>query len=404
MRYPLIDIPGNNGNISGDPQASSRYTECRLMSITEDGMLSNLKKKNVEFQPNYTDEEEEPCSLPAIMPNLLVNPNMGIGVALACNWACHNLYEVGQLIINYMKTNELNFDDFAPDFPTGCEIINKNELKTIYTEGKGRVVLRARYKTESRKGQDLLVFYEVPYGVKLEDLITDIKTAIINGSIQGVDDVRDETTNKDGVRIVFDLMPGVDASIIANTIYASCDLQKTFSVNQVALDLDGTPKQLNWQQCIDIYITHNINCIKKEVDFDLQKINDRLEVVNGLLKALEDIDNIIALIKASESSTKAKEQLIAKYNFTEKQAQAIIDMKLGKLAGLDRIEIQQEQQELTKEQDRLNTLISNDNNIKEEISKRLSELINKYKDDRRTVINEEIVVDKVKDAAAQVLP
>ena len=358
MRYPLIDWHGNYGNQGGDGAAASRYTESRLAKIAEDGLLINLKKKNVDWKLNYSEDEYEPVVLPAIFPNLLCNPNQGIGVAMACHWLPHNLIEVGNLIVKYMKDGVLDFENMAPDFPTGGIIINGKELKQIYATGKGKVVIRGKYEIETRAKKTLIVFTEIPYSVKTEDLLDQINEACTKESITGVEEVRDES-NKKGLRIVFELTKDASEGQVLKQIFKETDLQKSLSANQVAL-VDKTPTLLNWKQCIDIYVKHNIDVVTREAEYDLKKALARLEIVNGLLKALEDIDNIIALIKSSKSAAAAKDNLIQKYGFTDNQAKAIVDMKLGKLAGLERIELQNEKAELDNLVEELDALINSE--------------------------------------------
>ena len=384
MRYPLIDWHGNKGTQGGDGAAASRYTECRLAKIAEEGLLSNLKKKNVDWRPNYSEDEEEPVTLPAIFPNLLCNPNQGIGVAMACNWLPHNLRDVGNLISKYMDEGVLNFEDMAPDFPTGGIIINGKELKQIYTTGKGKVVIRGKYEIETRNKKNLIVFSEIPYTVKTEDLLDQINEACTKELITGVDEVRDES-NKKGLRIVFELSKDASEGQVLKQIFKETDLQKSLSANQVAL-VDKTPTLLNWKECIDIYIKHNIDVVTREAEFDLAKALARLEIVNGLLRALEDIDNIITLIKSSKSAVAAKDNLITKYEFTENQAKAIVDMKLGKLAGLERIELNQEKAALDDTVERLNTLINSEEKLKTTVMNRLIMFYTKHGDNRKTEV------------------
>lgn len=384
MRYPLIDWHGNLGSQGGDGAAAMRYTESRLAKLTEEGLLINLKKKNVDFKPTFDETEEEPVTLPALFPNLLCNPNMGIGVAMACNWLPHNLTEMGNLIIQYILTGELEIDTLAPDFPTGGTIINGKELKTIYTTGKGKAVIRGNYKSETRGGKNLLVFTEIPYGVNTEALLDEINEACTNELITGVDEVRDESDKK-GLRLVFELSKGASEGSVLKQIFKETNLQKSVSANQVAL-VDKTPMLLNLKQCIDIYVKHNLDTLVREMKFDLTKAQDRKEIVDGLLRALEDIDNIIALIKASKSAAAAKDNLIAKYVFTENQAKAIVDMKLGKLAGLEKIELQNEQAELFKTIEDLKDLISSEQKQKLVLMERLSNFVKKYGDTRKTQV------------------
>ena len=376
LRYPLIDFHGNMGNVGGDGPASSRYTEARLAKISEEGLLQGIKKNNVPFQPTYDEADEEPVTLPAIFPNLLCNPNTGIGVAMACNWASHNLVEVADAIYAYLDGNEPMLP--GPDFPTGGLVINKDDIPAIMRTGHGSVKVRGKYNVEKNN----IVFYEIPYGVSTEALMLEIGELSDKKEIEGIDDIRDES-NKKGMRIVIECDKNMNPDAIAKQLFAKSNLQTSFSYNQVAL-VNKTPTELNLKQCIEIYVEHNMTCIQREAQFDLDKAKDRLHIVEGLLRALEDIDNIITLIKKSASAAAAKDALIATYKFSEAQARAIVDMKLGKLAGLEKIELQQEADELKAEVERLNTLFLNENAQQAELRARLGALVKKYGDARRT--------------------
>lgn len=375
MRYPLIDFHGSNGNRDGDGPAAYRYTEARLAKISEDGMLAGIKKNNVDFIPNYSETKDEPVTLPAIFPNLLCNPNTGIGVAMACSWASHNLREVAKAINDYANGIEPTLP--GPDFPTGGLIINGNELPNIIKAGHGSVKIRGKYNIEDNN----IVFYELPYGVATEALMEEIGTACDEERITGVKNIRNES-NRKGFRLVVECEKAVAISTVINKLFKETSLQTSFSYNQVAL-VDKTPKELGLKDCIKIYLDHNNECIRRETEFDLNKAKSKLEVVEGLLKALEDIDNIITLIKKSESAAKAKVNLIEKYNFTESQAAAIVDMKLGKLAGLEKIEIQNEKKDLLALIESLNLILQD---AQTELLKRLNKLVEVYGDDRRTEI------------------
>ena len=379
MRYPLIDWHGNNGNIAGDGPAAARYTEARLSKIAEDGMLAGIKKNNVDFILNYSEDADEPVTLPAIFPNLLCNPNSGIGVAMACNWLPHNLKEVAQAIYDYMDDKEPMLP--GPDFPTGGIVINKNDIPAIMKTGHGSVKVRARYKVE--KGN--LVFYEIPYGTTIEGLMSEIGAVCDAKEIEGIAEIRDES-NKKGLRIVVICQKGIDPDSIAKKLYLKTNLQTSISYNQVAL-IDKTPTELNLKQCIKLYVDHNVNCVVKEATFDLAKAKARQEVVDGLLRALEDIDNIIAFIKKSASSTAAKDGLIKEYKFTEPQAKAIIDMKLGKLASLEKVELNEEKAELDKSVIELSHLIESREDQEKTVRERLESIVKKYGDDRRTELD-----------------
>ena len=376
MRYPLIDFHGSNGNIDGDGPAAYRYTEARLSKFTEEGLLAGIKKKNVDFIPNYSETKDEPVTLPAIFPNLLCNPNAGIGVAMACSWACHNLNEVADAIYAYMDGEEPMLP--GPDFPTGGLIINKNDIPNIMRTGHGSVKIRGKYNIEGNN----IVFYEIPYGVGTEALMNQIGEAADSEKIKGIVDNRNES-NKKGYRLVIECDKKASALTIVNKLFAETNLQTSFSYNQVAL-IDKTPTELNLKDCIKIYIEHNLECIKKEAQFDLEKASKRYEVVEGLLRALEDIDNIIALIKSSDNSKHAEQNLIEKYSFTENQAKAICAMKLGSLAKLEAVELNTEKADLAKIISDKNILINEETARLSELRTRLMAFVAKYGDPRRT--------------------
>lgn len=376
MRYPLIDWHGNNGNIAGDGPAAARYTEARLSKIAEEGMLAGIKKKNVDFIPNYSEDAEEPITLPTIFPNLLCNPNSGIGVAMACNWLPHNLNEVAQAIYDYMDDKEPIIP--GPDFPTGGIIINKNDIPAIMRTGHGSVKVRGRYKVEKNN----IVFYEIPYGTTIEGIMTEIGQICDEKGIEGISDIRDES-NKKGLRIVIECQKGSNPDGIAQKLYAKTSLQTSISYNQVAL-VSKTPTELNLKQCLEIYLKHNHECLIKEAEFDLIKAKARLEIVRGLLIALEDIDNVIALIKKSESAAAAKVSLIEKYNLSENQAKAILDMKLSRLAKLEKIELQKEEEELLSQIDYCNRIIEAKLVRDSIIRDRLEAIVRKFGDARKT--------------------
>lgn len=372
LRYPLIDWHGNNGNVIGDGPAASRYTEARLSKIAEDGLLQGLKKNNVDFIPNYDETSEEPVFLPSYFPNLLCNPNAGIGVAIACSWAPHNLTEVAQAIIDYMDGKEPMLP--GPDFPTGGIVINKNDIPSIMKTGHGSVKIRAKYKEEKNN----LVFYEIPYGTNVETLVSEIGS--VAEEIDGITDIRDET-NKKGIRIVVecDKSPGY----IANQLFLKTNLQTSFSYNQVAL-VGKTPTELNLKDCCNIYVDNALKCLTREKEFDLNKAKARLHIVEGLLKALEDIDNIVALIRKSPSAADAREELIKKYKFSIEQAKAILAMRLSSLANLEKVEIQNEEKSLISIVNEIKNWLENSDIQKESVKTILLSLVKKYGDKRRT--------------------
>ena len=387
MRYPLVDWHGNNGNVMGDGPAAMRYTETRLSKLTEEGMLEGVKKDGVDFIPNYDETTKEPVSLPSIFPNLLCNPNAGIGVAMACSWAPHNLKEVAQAINDYIDGKEPMLP--GPDFPTGGIIINKDSIPAIMRTGHGSVKVRAKYEVNKQN----LIFTEIPYGQTVEGLMAEIGKVADEKEVDGISDIRDES-NKKGIRIVVECERGATPEIVANKLFAKTNLQSSFSYNQVAL-INKVPTELNLKDCIKIYIEHNIECLIKESNFDKEKAFTRLEIVNGLLKALADIDNIIALIKKSDNSTAAKEALIAKYEFTENQAKAILAMRLSSLSKLEGIDLNNEKADLEKKVKELDLIINNKNRQIEIIKERLSTLVKKYGDNRRTELVQ--IIDTTKE-------
>lgn len=394
MRYPLIDWHGSNGNIDGDGPAHMRYTEARLSKLAEDGMLFGIKKRNVDFIPNYSEDAEEPVTLPAIFPNLLCNPNTGIGVAMACNFAPHNLCEVATAIHDYVDGKEPMLP--GPDFPTGGIVINKNDIANIMNTGHGSVKIRAKYKVEKQN----LVFYEIPYGTSTEALVAEIGK-VADEEITEIINIRNES-NKKGLRIVVECKKDTNLDSIANKLFAKTNLQTSFSYNQVAL-INKTPTEVNLKDCIEIYLKHNIQCLIKECNFDLNKAQSRLEIVEGLLKALKNIDTIITLIKKSESSAAAKDNLINKYKFTEPQAKSIVAMRLGSLAKLEGIELNNEKMKLVETIKELNKILNSDKEQLNIILNRLDELVKKYGDKRRTELAQ-IELSKEDQEVAAVIP
>lgn len=376
LRYPLIDWHGNNGNIAGDGPAASRYTEARLSKIAEDGLLSGLKKKNVDFIQNYDETLDEPVTLPAIFPNLLCNPNTGIGVAIACNWLPHNLKEVAQAIYDYMDGKEPFLP--GPDFPTGGIVINSKDIPQIMKTGHGSVKVRGKYKIEKNN----IVFYEIPYGTTIEGLLTEIGEVCDSKEIEGISEIRDET-NKKGIRLVIECKKDSNLDSIAKKLYSKTNLQTSISYNQVAL-VDKVPTELNLSDCCKIYIEHNIECLKKELTFDLKKAKDRLHIVEGLLIALEDIDNVISLIKKSENSEAAKNKLIEIYKLSEIQAKSILAMRLSSLARLEKITLENEKKDLLIKIAELKLHISSRDLQLSDIKTKLESLVKKYGDNRRT--------------------
>lgn len=395
MRYPLVDFHGNQGSINGDGPAAMRYTEGRLNKLSEVGMLAGLKKNAVEYMPTYDDLDEEPITLPAIFPNLLCNPNSGIGVAMACNWAPHNLREVAAAINQVLDGEEPTLP--GPDFPTGGVIINKNDIPKIMSTGHGSVKVRGKYEIDKQK----IIFTEIPYGTCVEDLIAEIGKVCDDKVIEGINDVKDQTNEK-GVKIVITCDKTVSPSSIVNKLFAKTNLQTSFSYNQVAL-VDKVPTELNLKGCIGVYIKHNIECLINELNFDKKAAEDRLHIVLGLLIALEDIDNVIALIKSSKDSADAKENLIKKYGIDEIQAKSILAMRLSTLAKMEKIELEKEREELKATIKDINSILSTESRQLEIIRSRLQDIVDKYGDARKTELAQ-IEVPKEEKEIAEVIP
>ena len=378
MRYPLIDFHGSYGNQGGDGPAAHRYTEARLAKLAEDGMLQGLKKNAVDFIPNYSETKDEPITLPSIFPNLLCNPNAGIGVAMACSWAPHNLKEVAQAIYDYMEGNEPMLP--GPDFPTGGIIINKDDIPAIMRTGHGSVKVRGKYKMEGNN----IVFYELPYGITTEALLDEIGKCCDDGDIEGVTDVRNESNRKNGLRVVIECTKDANIHKIIALLFKNTDLQTTFSYNQVAL-IDKTPTELTLKDCCKIYVEHNTECICRETQYDLEKAKIKLEIDTGLLKALDHIDEIIQLIKEAKDTSNAKAKLIEVFQFTEIQAKAILDMKLSKLSRLGKQEIEEDiaclQEDIEHYESILRVPVI-------ELKHRLQLLVAEYGDARRTELTQ----------------
>ena len=361
MRYPLISFHGNNGSRDGDEPAAYRYTECKLSKLSEE-TLKDIKKNTVDWQNAYTDEEQEPVYLPGLVPNLLINGTSGIAVAMACSFAPHNLTEIMDAIIHVANNPDCNIKDLlqfvsGPDFPTGGVIINKDELSNAYLTGKGRARIRGEYKIETKNGKDSIVFSSIPYKVSKETLIEDIDKLCEEKKIEGIASIRDESS-KGEVRFVIELEKGVSSEPIISKLFKFSRLEDIYSINQVAL-VDKSPKLLNLKQLIEIYLDHQKDVLLRKTQFNIDKIKARINILEGLLIALEDIDNVIAMIKASENAADAKTRLMAAYNLNEVQAKAILDMKLSKLAKLESIEVQTEKDNLIKEAERLNSILVN---------------------------------------------
>ena len=374
---PEVDFHGSNGNqVIGAAPAADRYTEARLAPASEQGFLSEMKKNPVPMIKNFSEDEEWPEVLPAIFPRLAINGSQGIGVTVAQVWLPMNLGELTSAIKGYIHSGALDVSEGLIDFPTKGIIINKDDLHIIHETGKGKVILRGKVEI---KGNNILIT-ELPYQVYVEPFIDDIKNLIKEGTLTGIDDILNKSDKK---RLLVEISCTENPEQVLKMLYAKTDLQKNFNANQFAL-VGKTPKMLTLKDYIDIYVQHNLNCIQKEYQFDLDKATKKLEVTQGLIKALASIDDIITLIKQSDSSKDAISKLVVKYEFTEIQAKAIVDMKLGRLAKLEAIELNKTEQGLQNDITEFNRILNSETNQKELFLTRLDTFTKKFGFPRRT--------------------
>lgn len=380
QRYPLLDFHGNNGSQFGDSAASMRYTESKLTKLAEEGMLHALKKKNVDWIPNFTQEEEEPVTLPAIFPGLFCMPNQGMGYAAACHFVTYNLQEVANYLKAYM-TNE-NLPLIYPDFASGGVLVNPQIASQVQATGKGTFIVDSKYTIKNNE----IVISEIPFNVMLDDIVEQIIELCKQEELLFVEDL-----HCDGMELTIEVSPDADINEAVEILFNKTKLRNKYPVNQTAL-VDNKIKLLSFADMAQIYVQHNTKCIKREFQYDYEEAAARLHILEGLQRALFHIDEIIALIKQSKNAKDAKVQLIEKYSFDEVQTKAILDMKLSKLSNLEQEEIEKElreKQELTKHC--LEIVESNDKQ-KEILIERLDSLVKKFGDDRRTTIQQKEIV------------
>lgn len=395
QRYPLLDFHGNYGSQFGDPQAAMRYTESKLSKIAEEGFLSSLNKNNVDWMPNFTAEEEEPTTLPAIFPGLFCLPSQGIGYATACNFLTYNLKEVAQGIIDYLEGKD--FPILQYDLASGGTIINPQIMDTIYKTGKGSVIIESKYEIKDNK----VIITELPFNVMFDDVLEEIvKYCQENPSI-GVDDAYN-SSGKNNLEMTIVINKGQDAESIMNILMENTKLRNSYGVNQVAL-VDNMPKLLTTTDMANIYIKHNIECIKRELHFDINALKNRIEILEGLAKALEDIDNVIKIIKESKTSSEAKINLVKKYDLTDLQVNAILNMKLSKLANMERIAINNELQEKREKCLELEDILKSEGKQVDILKSRLRDLVAKFGDERRTQIEQKQIISNKKSNKEKVI-
>ena len=406
MRYPLIDFHGNNGSRDGDGPAAMRYTECRLSKISE-ATLDAIKKNTVDWIPNFDETAEEPVYLPGIFPNLLCNGTTGIAVAMACNFAPHNLGEVMDACIAYLRGEGTTSAELlkyikGPDFPTGGLIINENELKSAYLTGKGRVRLRAKYVVEKNKnGTETLVFTEIPYKVSKEELMSEVDALCEENKLTGITEIRDES-NKLGVRLILSLAKGTNADVIAARLFELTDLETVFSINQVAL-VNKVPRQLTLVDIVKYYIEHQKDVYRRRNEYEKAQLDKRIHILEGLCRALENIDNIIKTIKSSKDKATARDALINQYKFTAAQADAILAMTLSRLANMEKIAIQNEKLEKEAARTLIIKRLSDEETFRNDLIGELTDFANTFKDARRTEITN-IEVTKEEKEVSQIVP
>lgn len=401
MRYPLIEGEGSWGSQDGDPAAAQRYTLCRLSPYGE-LMLEGIKNNIVDFKDNFSNDELEPTVLPSLLPNLLVNGSSGIAVGMATKLAPHNLTEVcdalcyyiskGANINNVTLSEILNFIQ-GPDFPTGCKIINKNSLYEFYDCGKGTIKIQGKYRIEPIKNSKHynIIFYEIPFNVSKEKLITKISNLCSENILTNITDVRDETTNKNGIRFIIEtsLTSEEEILFLIQQLFKNTELETSFSINQNVL-VNGAPKLLNLLELIDYYVKFQQEILLREYKNEYDKLSIQKEKLEGLLIAIEDIDNIIQHIKQSENRQIAKEKLVSIYKFTEIQVEAILNMRLSKLTKVDSVQVNNNLDKIIERLNLLYSFIHDINLLNNQLIERITNIKNKYGDERRTEIVNEI--------------
>ncbi|MDU2559008.1 MAG: DNA gyrase subunit A [Anaerococcus prevotii] len=388
-RYPLAQGQGNFGSIDGDDAAAMRYTEVRMSKIAKE-MLRDINKDTVDFMPNFDEEELEPVVLPSRFPNLLVNGSNGIAVGMATNMAPHNLGESIDACIAYMKDPEISIEDLnkiipGPDFPTGAYILGKAGIKDAYTTGRGKVKLRAVAKIEPfKKNRERIIITEIPYQVNKSRLIEKIADLVKEKRIDGISDIRDESDRK-GMRIVIEIKRDSNANIVLNNLYKYTQLETTFGIINLAL-VDGVPKILNLKELIEYYIDHQKDVVTRRTSFDLSKAKARKHIVEGLIIAIDNIDEIIRIIRSSYDNDEIKKIFFEKFGLTDKQSQAILDMQLKRLSGLEIDKLNAENKELEETIKYLLSILNSEENLLNLIIDEMEEIKEKFSDDRRSKI------------------
>jgi len=394
LRYPLVYGQGNFGSIDGDPPAASRYTEAKLSRLGEE-MLLDLDKDTVDFVPNYDESLKEPSVLPSAFPNLLVNGSSGIAVGMATNMAPHNLLEVAEAIAAYIENPEIDLEGLmrhikGPDFPTGGIIFGREGIKDAYRTGRGKLTVRGKFIIETMKsGKEQIVFTEIPYAVNKTTLITRIADLVRDKTLDGISDLRDES-DREGIRIVLELKKGAITKLVLNRLFTHTPLQTTFGIINLAL-VDGRPKCLSLKELVSLFVKHRVEVITRRSRYELRKAEERAHILRGLAIALQNIDEVVAIIKASKNVELARQNLQKRFDLSEVQAQAIVDMRLGRLTSLETDKILAELTEVEARIAYLKDLLHSDVKILEVVKSETVDMAKRYADKRRT----EIVYDNV---------
>lgn len=388
MRYPLVDGQGNFGSVDGDSPAAMRYTEARLKKIGED-MMQDLYKETVDFTNNFDDTLQEPTVMPTRIPNLLVNGASGIAVGMATNMPTHNLSEVIDACIAYIDNNDIDIDGLmhfikAPDFPTGGYIYGISGVREAYETGRGRVVMRAKTEIESHPTHDKIIVNEIPYNVNKKELIENIASLVNEKKIEGISYVNDES-DREGMRIVIDVKRDANASVVLNKLFKMTALQTSFGVNNIAL-VHGRPKLLNLKDLIQLFVEHRHEVVIRRTKFDLRKAKERAHILEGLIIASDNIDEVIHIIRAAKTPNEAIANLIARFSLSDVQARAIVEMRLRQLTGLLQDQLHAEYDELMKQIAYYEEILVNDELCKKVIKDELEEVKAKYGDPRRSEI------------------
>ena len=388
LRYMLVDGQGNFGSVDGDSPAAMRYTEARMQKISEE-MLSDIEKDTVDYKLNFDDTLKEPTVLPTKIPALLVNGASGIAVGMATNIPPHNLTEVINGTLEYIKDNSIDIDGLmqyvkAPDFPTGGIIHGYDGVKDAFHTGRGKVVIRGKAEIEEVNGRESIIVTEIPYQVNKADMIKKIADLVNDKKLDGISTIRDES-DRNGMRIVFVLKRDAIPNIVLNKLYKYSPLQSSFSVNTIAL-VKGRPQMLNLKEMIKHFVDHRHDVVVRRTKFELKKAEDRCHILEGLIIASDNIDDVIALIKASKNAEDARNNLIKKFKLSEVQAKAIVEMRLRQLTGLEQDKLRSEYEEIKKLIEDLKDILENENRRMNIISDELNEIKDKYGDERRSVI------------------